>query len=85
MPTLAEAEEIVRELRDQVGLFKIGLELFCAAGPAVIEMVHRHGQRVFLDLKFHDIPNTVAGAVRRAAATGVAMLNLHAEIGRAHV
>lgn len=83
VPALAEAEEIVEELRDRVGLFKIGLELFCAAGPAAIAMVHRHGQRVFLDLKFHDIPNTVAGAVRRATAMGVAMLNLHGAAGKA--
>ncbi|NLG84056.1 MAG: orotidine-5'-phosphate decarboxylase [Firmicutes bacterium] len=81
LPTLREAEEVVRELRGEVGFFKIGLELFCATGPAAVEMVHRHGGRVFLDLKFHDIPNTVAGAVRRGGAMGVEMLNLHAAAG----
>ncbi|MGQ9778775.1 MAG: orotidine-5'-phosphate decarboxylase [Bacillota bacterium] len=81
LPTLREAEEVVAELCGEVGFFKIGLELFCAAGPAAVEMVHRHGGRVFLDLKFHDIPNTVAGAVRRVTAMGVEMLNLHAAAG----
>jgi len=82
VPGLAEAEEIVKDLRDRVGFFKIGLELFCAAGPAAVEMVRCHGQRVFLDLKFHDIPNTVAGAMRRAVAIGAGMLNMHAAAGR---
>lgn len=81
VPTLREAEEIVVDLRGRVDFFKIGLELFCAAGPGAVEMVHRYGGRVFLDLKFHDIPNTIAGAVRRTAAMGVAMLNLHAAAG----
>ncbi len=81
VPSLAEAEEIVVQLRDRVGFFKIGLELFCAAGPPAVEMVKRYGQKVFLDLKFHDIPNTVAGAVRRAVAMGADMLNLHASAG----
>mgnify|MGYP000023538141 CR=1 FL=1 len=83
VPTLREAEEVLADLHERVGFFKIGLELFCAAGPAAVEMVHRYGGRVFLDLKFHDIPNTVAGAVRRTAAMGVAMLNLHAAAGSA--
>lgn len=81
VPSLREAEEIVRDLRDQVGCFKIGLELFCGAGPAAVEMVRRHGQEVFLDLKLNDIPNTVAGAVRQIVAAGVKMFNMHAAAG----
>ena len=61
---------------------KVGMELFSAAGPAVLEALHRLGFEVFLDLKFHDIPNTVAGACRAAAAHGVWMANVHAGGGR---
>ncbi len=75
--SLEDAEALIALLRPSVRWFKVGLELFTAAGPAAVEAVHRAGGRVFLDLKLHDIPHTVSGAVRRAARMGVNMLTLH--------
>lgn len=61
----------------QLPWMKVGLELFCAGGPAVVEQLKGMGFKVFLDLKFHDIPNTVRGAVRSAVRTGADMVNIH--------
>lgn len=76
--TLAEAERLVRLLVGEVGVFKIGKQLFLSAGPEVVRMVQRHGADVFLDLKFHDIPHTVAKAGVEAARLGVRFFDLHA-------
>jgi orotidine-5'-phosphate decarboxylase len=81
VPDATAAGVLVAQLEDTCLWFKVGLELFVAAGPAVLEPILRRGHSVFLDLKFHDIPNTVAGAVRSAAALGVQMINVHAAGG----
>jgi orotidine-5'-phosphate decarboxylase len=75
--TAAEAREIVGELHDEVGAFKIGSRLFTAAGPSLVREFTETGVKVFLDLKFHDIPNTVANAAVEASRLGVWMLNVH--------
>jgi len=76
-PHRERALELVRTLRGQVLLFKVGLELYTAAGPSIVKDVKGLGAEVFLDLKFHDIPNTVARAVTEAARLGVALTDLH--------
>jgi orotidine-5'-phosphate decarboxylase len=76
----SEAKDFSRRLSGKVGLFKVGLELFVAAGPEVLTEVRQEGE-IFLDLKFHDIPATVRGAVRVAAAQGVRFISVHASGG----
>ncbi len=82
VPSAQEALSLVRELSRDISFFKIGLELFTAAGPDVVRAVIATGAQVFLDLKLHDIPNTVGKAVTAAAALGVRMLTLHLSGGR---
>ena len=79
--TLGAAVGLVERLTPLVTRFKIGSQLFTAAGPAAVEAVQKRGGLVFLDLKFHDIPNTVAGAAREATRMGVFMFNVHASGG----
>jgi orotidine-5'-phosphate decarboxylase len=83
VPDAASAAALVERLEGVCCWFKVGLELFVATGPAVLKPLLDRGHSVFLDLKFHDIPNTVAGAVRSTAALGVRMLNVHAAGGPA--
>lgn len=82
-PGAALASEFARQLDPARCRVKVGKELFTAAGPDLIEALQRQGFEVFLDLKFHDIPNTVAGACRAAAGLGVWMIDVHALGGRA--
>jgi orotidine-5'-phosphate decarboxylase len=82
--SLSSAAKFAKQICDLVGMFKIGNQLFTAAGPAAVKDIAALGPGIFLDLKFHDIPNTVAGAVLSAAAmTGVQLVNVHALGGRA--
>ena len=82
--SLSSALKFAKQVADLVGMFKIGNQLFTAAGPAAVKEIAALGPGIFLDLKFHDIPNTVAGAVLSAAAmTGVQLMNVHASGGTA--
>ena len=83
VPGAEEAKELVDHLEGTCRWFKVGLELFIAAGPGIVETLTSRGCSVFLDLKLHDIPNTVAGAVRSAASLGAQMLTVHASGGPA--
>jgi orotidine-5'-phosphate decarboxylase len=78
---LDDARTRVKALHPVVGLFKVGKELFTRFGPDVVKLVHEYGAEVFLDLKFHDIPNTVRGAAYAATQLGVFMFNVHASGG----
>jgi len=77
VPTPERALELVRDLAPVVGGFKIGSELFTSAGPGIVQRIRAGGSTVFLDLKFHDIPNTVAKAVSAATRLDVQMLTIH--------
>jgi orotidine-5'-phosphate decarboxylase len=80
-PALSAAEALVDRLAGVITHFKVGSVLFTAAGPAAVEMVRQRGGRVFLDLKYHDIPATVGAAVEAAARLGVGLLTVHASGG----
>src|ERR1700737_1007421 len=72
-----DALQLVEQLRDQISFFKIGLQLYTATGPEVVREIAATGAKVFLDLKLHDIPNTVAKAIESAANVGVQMVTIH--------
>lgn len=82
VPDRAGAEAIVRQLGDSCDFYKVGLELFSAEGPTVVAWLRDEGKRVFVDLKLHDIPNTVRGAARSVARHGASLLTVHASGGR---
>ncbi len=81
VPDLQSAIALVEKL-DEVSFWKVGLELFTASGPQILEYLKCKEKKIFLDLKFHDIPNTVAGACRSAARYGVDLLTIHATAGK---
>jgi len=83
LSTIEEIKSMVEELSPYVGLFKIGKETFTRFGPKSVELVQNYGADVFLDLKYHDIPNTVKGAAKAATDLGVSMFNVHASGGLA--
>ncbi|MFZ0707999.1 MAG: orotidine-5'-phosphate decarboxylase [Candidatus Korobacteraceae bacterium] len=81
VPSAAHARQVVQTLGEAISTYKIGKQLFTAEGPGIVRDLVSSGRKVFLDLKFHDIPNTVAAAVRSAAELGVSMLTVHASGG----
>lgn len=85
VPSAAEARQAVREIGDAVAFYKVGLELFIADGPAVLDMLKGEGKRIFLDLKLHDIPRTVERAAASCMKFGVELLTLHASGSKAMI
>ena len=85
VPTADAARALVDRLAGRVGMFKVGSQVFTAAGPDLVREIVARGERVFLDLKYHDIPSTVAGAVASAARLGVSLVDVHGLGGRAMV
>ena len=79
--SIEKAEALVSELKDHVGIYKVGKELFTATGPEIVKKINQIGGKVFLDMKYHDIPNTVAKAAEAATKLGVYMFNIHASGG----
>ena len=79
--TPAKALELVIQLHSVAGMFKVGSQLFTAAGPQIVRDILAHDSKVFLDLKFHDIPHQIAGAARSAAELGVSLFTIHASGG----
>lgn len=77
VPDYDEALNIIKRFRDEVEIFKVGSELFTSAGPKIVDKINSFGKKVFLDLKFHDIPTTVSKAALAASRLGVFMLNIH--------
>ena len=78
VPEYKEAVKIVNRFKKDIEVFKVGFELFTSSGPRIIERINKMGKKVFLDLKFHDIPNTVSKSALAAAKLGVFMFNVHA-------
>ncbi|MCU0857454.1 MAG: orotidine-5'-phosphate decarboxylase [Pontiellaceae bacterium] len=83
VPSVNEMEAVLNRLPDSIEWYKIGLELFCAEGPAILNPLKKRNKKIFLDLKLHDIPRTVANAVKTAASHGVQLMTVHAIGGRA--
>ena len=83
VPTIDEMEKTLCRLPDRIEWYKVGLELFCSEGPDVLTPLKKRNKKIFLDLKLHDIPRTVANAVKTAASHGVNLMTVHAIGGRA--
>lgn len=83
VPTDDDARRLIERLGETATSYKIGLQLFCSAGPSFVRELAEAGLRVFLDLKLHDIPNTIAGAINSIASLGAALINLHCSGGEA--